>query len=136
MLTNSHTAPKSVHTRSIAIAAPPQAVVELLADGSRLPEWAPEFARAARPEGDHWVIDSGGVELKVRIKAVAEQGTVDIVGTEDERIGAFSRVLPNGNGSAFLFTLLFDPGVEAAAIEAQMKVVEGELEAVRDLAEG
>jgi hypothetical protein len=125
----------STQTRSIAIAAPPEAVVEVLADGTRLPEWAPQFANEARAEGDHWVIDSGGQPFRIRIKASADFGTVDIVSADDERIGSFSRVIPNGEGSEFLFTLLFPQGTDQAAIDAQMAVVEGELETVRSLVE-
>jgi hypothetical protein len=125
----------STRTRSIAIAAPPEAVVELLADGTRLPEWAPQFASEARAEGDHWVIDSGGQPFRIRIKASSDFGTVDIVSADDERIGSFSRVIPNGEGSEFLFTLLFPQGTDQAAIDAQMAVVEGELETVRSLVE-
>jgi hypothetical protein len=81
------------------------------------------------------VVDSGGQQLRVRIKASADCGTVDIVSADDERIGSFSRVIPNGEGSEFLFTLLFPQGTDQAAIDAQMTVVEGELEAVRSLVE-
>jgi hypothetical protein len=48
---------------------------------------------------------------------------------------AFSRVLPNGDGSEYLFTLLFAPDVDETAVEAQMAVVDQELEAVRALCE-
>jgi uncharacterized protein YndB with AHSA1/START domain len=125
----------STQTRSIAIAAPPEAVFELIADGTRLPEWAPRFASEARAEADHWVIVSGGRQLRIRIKASADFGTVDFVSVDDERAGAFSRVIPNGEGSEFLFTLPFAPGTEQEAIDAQMAVVEAELEAVRALVE-
>jgi hypothetical protein len=126
---------KLTQTRSIAIAAPPEAVVELLADGDRLPEWAPAFAPEVRSEGDHWLIGSGDAQFKVRIRSSTELGTVDILSTEDDRAGAFGRVIPNGEGSEFLFTLLFPPDTDGEAIEAQMKVVEGELATVRALAE-
>jgi hypothetical protein len=125
----------STQTRSIAIAAPPEAIVELLTDGARLPEWAPQFASEARAEADHWVIDSGGQQLRIRIKASADSGTVDFVSADDERVGAFSRVIPNAKGSEFLFSILFPPGTDQAVIDAQMAVVEGELEAVRALVE-
>jgi Polyketide cyclase / dehydrase and lipid transport len=126
---------KSSQTRSIAIAAPPAAVLSLLADGARLPDWAPRFAREARAEGDHWVIDSGGVELRVRIRSSVELGTVDILDAAKGKPRAFGRVIPNGEGSEFLFTLLFDPGINPEVVEGQMGVVEKELEAVRDLTE-
>jgi hypothetical protein len=124
------------HTRSIAVATPPEALVDLLADGDRLPEWAPDFAPEVRAEGDHhWLVGSGDGQFRIRIRSSADLGTVDILSTEDERTGAFGRVIPNGDGSEFLFTLLFPPDTDGKAIAAQMEVVEGELGRVRTLAE-
>jgi hypothetical protein len=123
------------HTRSIAIDAPPEALVELLADGDRLPEWAPDFAPEVHEEDDHWLVGSGEGQLRIRIRSSAELGTVDILSADDDRTGAFGRVIPNGDGSEFLFTLLFPPDTDGQAIAAQMEVVEGELERVRVLAE-
>jgi hypothetical protein len=45
------------------------------------------------------------------------------------------RVVENGEGSEFVFTLIFPPGVDKAAIARQMTTVESELRAVRDLCE-
>ena len=123
------------HTRSIAIATPPEALVELLADGERLPEWAPDFAPQIRAEGDHWLVGSGEGQFRIRIRSSTDLGTVDILSAEDDRTGAFGRVIPNGDGSEFLFTLLFPPDTDGRAIAAQMEVVESELERVRVLAE-
>ena len=123
------------HTRSIAIAAPPKALVELLADGERLPDWAPDFASEIRAEGDHWLVGSGEGQFRIRIRSSADLGTVDILSAEDDRTGAFGRVIPNGDGSEFLFTLLFPADTDGGAIAAQMEVVESELERVRVLAE-
>jgi hypothetical protein len=126
---------KFSQTRSIAIAAPPKAVVELLADGDRLPDWAPAFAPEVRAEGDLWLVGSDDGQFKIRIRSSTEAGTVDFLSAADGRLGAFSRVIPNGEDSEFLFTLLFPQGTDSDAIEAQMQVVESELEAVRALAE-
>jgi uncharacterized protein YndB with AHSA1/START domain len=125
-------------TRSIAISAPPRAVFELLADGARLPEWAPGFAPEVEAKGEDglWLVGSGEGQFKIRIRTSIEAGTVDFLSAADERLGAFSRVIPNGEGSEFLFTLQFPPGTDSEAIEAQMRVVKEELEAVRSLAEG
>jgi hypothetical protein len=135
MHTDRDSAMNLTQTRSIAVDAPPEAVVELLADGSRLPEWAPAFAGEARAEEDHWLIGSGDEQFRIRIRSSTELGTVDILSPEDDRTGAFGRVIPNGEGSEFLFTLLFPPDTDGEAIEAQMKVVDEELARVRALAE-
>lgn len=125
----------SAETRSIAIAASREAILAVVGDGSRLPEWAPDFAPAVRADGELWIVDSGGGEVRIRLSLDPESGTVDILSADDERLGAFGRVIPNGAGSEFLFTLLFDEAVDPDAVEAQMKTVEEELETVRALAE-
>lgn len=53
----------------------------------------------------------------------------------DRTRGAFCRVLPNGGGSEFLFTLFFQRGASELAIGQQMSVVEEELRAVRNICE-
>jgi hypothetical protein len=122
-------------TRSIAIAAPPEAVLAVVGDALRLPEWAPNFARAVRPDGDRWIVDTGAGDLRIDHRVVPELGTADILRGDPPR-GAFSRVLPNGaDGSEFLFTLFFPAGTDPAAVDAQMATVERELEAVRGLSE-
>ena len=125
-----------VDSRQVAIAAPPEAVFAVLADARRLPEWAPAFAQAVREDGEDWIIDSGGAELRVRVVSDAEHGTVDIVRPANPALGgARMRVLPNGGGSAFVFSIVFPPGVGDDVIAAQMTTIEAELETVRALAE-
>ena len=124
-------------TRSIAIAAPPEVVHAYVADPPNLPAWAPAFADAVRPAEDGtWTVASGGAEFAIRLPASAAHGTADIVAAADPRRGAFLRVLPNGDGSELLFTLVFAPGTPAAAIGRQMATVEEELAAVRRVVEG
>jgi hypothetical protein len=125
-----------VDSRQIAIAAEPEVVVGIVGDAERLPEWAPKFAQAVRPEGDTWIIDmGGGTEVAVRMLVNEELGTIDIVRPADPALGARMRVLPNAGGSAFVFTITFPPGTPDAAIDGQMAVIEEELETVRALAE-
>src|SRR3954447_2835914 len=97
-------------TRSITIAAPPEAVLDFLADVTSLPRWAPNFARAVRPENGHWMVDTGDGELAIELRVSRALGTVDILRPGDARRGAFMRVLPNGDGSEYLFTQVFPEG--------------------------
>jgi uncharacterized protein YndB with AHSA1/START domain len=120
-----------IETRSIAIAAPPASVFSYVADARNLPDWAPAFATAVRPEGDRWIVTGGGAEVPIVVRTSAEHGTVDFLTAEEGTRGAFSRVLPHGDGAAYQFTLLFPEGTEEQAVERQMATVEEELEAVR-----
>src|SRR5438309_9239011 len=99
------------HTRSISIAAPPGTVLEYLGDGENLPEWAPDFAAGVEhQDGDRWLITSGEVRFPILLPVRREAGTVDFVAGEEPRIGAFARVLANGEGSEFMFTLMLPAG--------------------------
>jgi len=121
------------HTRSIAIAASPSVVFDLVTDPAALPRWAPGLARAVRVDGDDWILENDQGETRVTVRTSREHGTVDLLTGENQ--GAFSRVLPSGAGSEYQFTLLFPAEVADDAIAQQMIVVEGELEAVRALCE-
>jgi hypothetical protein len=122
-------------TRSISIAAPPAAVLALVADPQRLPEWAPAFARGVQPDGDDWLIDTGEGQARITVRISPEHGTVDLLRATDLTRGAFSRVVHNHDGSEYLFTLFFPDGTTETAIAQQMATVEDELEAVRALCE-
>jgi hypothetical protein len=126
---------KHSHTRAISIAAAPADVLDFLADPHNLPRWAPAFARSVSERDGQLMVDTGQGELPVSVSVSRERGTVDVLSAVEPRVGAFSRVLPNGDGSEYLFTLLFAPDAEDSAIEAQMAVVDQELEAVRALCE-
>ena len=123
------------HTRSISIAADPADVLAFLADPRNLPRWAPAFARSVTERDGQLLVDTGQGELAISLSVSRERGTVDVLSAAEPRVGAFSRVLPNGEGSEYLFTLLFAPEADELAVEAQMAVVDQELEAVRTLCE-
>jgi hypothetical protein len=118
-------------TRSVSIAADPGAVLEFVADPYQLPVWAPDFAESVRREDDHWVVSTRRGETSILVCANPEQGTVDLLSAADPGSGAFTRILPNGDGSEYLFTLFFPEGTPESAIDGQMAVVEGELRTVR-----
>jgi hypothetical protein len=122
-------------TRTLAIPAPPRAVLRVVADPLLLPEWAPDFARAVTAEGDLWRIDTGAGEVVIDVVVHEAAGTVDLVrpGAETQA-GARMRALPSGEGTELLFTIVFPDGVADDAVDAQMRVVEAELERIGAMA--
>jgi hypothetical protein len=122
-------------TRSISIQAPPAAVLDFVGDARALPRWAPAFARAVRPDGAHWLVDTGAGERRIDLRVSRGRGTVDIVSATDPGRGVFTRVLPNGEGSEYLFTQVFPEAMSAGDVERQLAVVESELETVREVCE-
>jgi hypothetical protein len=118
-------------TRTVSIRAQPRVVFEFLGNPHNLPRWAPNFARSVRAAGEDWIIDQAGAERQIRVRVSAEHGTVDLLAAGRSDRGAFMRVVPNGDGSEFLFTLFFGGEVGEAAVLRQMRIVEAELETVR-----
>jgi hypothetical protein len=123
-------------TRTLAIPAPPAAVLRVVADPLLLPEWAPDFAQAVTPEGDLWRIDTGAGELLIDVQVHEAAGTVDLVrpGDPARAGGARLRALASGEGTELLFTIVFPDGVPEEAVAAQMRVVEEELETIGAMA--
>ncbi len=126
------------NTQSISIDAPPEAVLELVADATRLPEWAPDFAHTVRADGAAWIIGTGDAEVRIVVRVSQIHGTVDFLvpglppGVE---AGAFSRVVANGRGSEYMFTQFFADELSDAEIARRKLVVADELQAVRALCE-
>lgn len=124
-------------TRTRTIAAPPEAVFAVIADGARLPDWAPNFATAVEHEGgERWLITSGDLRFPVHLRADAAAGTADLIRPGNTRHGAYLRVVPNGDGTELAFTLVLgDPAFDdPAVLDGQMATVEAELETIGRLA--
>jgi hypothetical protein len=121
-------------TRSISIAARPQVVMDLGADPLKLPQWAPVFARRIRPDGGDWIVESAGGELRINVRVSRGHGTVDFLAPGTPAgvdVGAFSRVMTNGDGAEYMFTRFFAGGADEHVIAEQMAVVEEELRTVK-----
>jgi hypothetical protein len=123
-------------TQSIESAADPGAIVELLADPSHIPAWAPAFADAVigdEPSG--WQAIKGGQGFAFRVVTQREAGTVDYLreiapGREG---GAYLRVVPRpGGGSVVIMSVPLGSGAEPAAVTASLA---GELRALVTLVE-
>ena len=125
------------NTQTITIDAPRADVLAFLADASNLPRWAPNFAAAVRPDGDGWIVEQGGSEVRLRLEVSLELGTVDLhVTPPDGRTRTvFGRVLPNAAGAEFLFTMFHSDSRTDADIARQNAEVEEELGRVKALCE-
>jgi hypothetical protein len=121
-------------TETISIGAPPQDVLQFVANPANLPLWAPAFARRVKAAGRHWIVEGDEAALKIDVRVSRGTGTVDFLAAEVPPgvvVGAFCRVLPNGDGSELMFTRFVAPD-ELAATRAT--VVE-ELQTVRRFCE-
>ena len=109
--------PGRAETRTVSIAAPPERVVEYLADARHLPEWAPGFASAVTPEHDDiWTVQTDAGPQRVAVRTSPQHGVVDVVRADAPHQGLFTRVVPNLAGAELIFSLSFPEDAEPAAV--------------------
>jgi Polyketide cyclase / dehydrase and lipid transport len=118
-------------TRSITIQAPPEDVLRFVADPFNLARWAPRFAPSVHERDGHWFIAGDFGKREIVVTASVECGTFDLWPASDPRRGIRTRVIANGDGSEYLFTVLVDDEIEPDALADQLRVVDQELAAVR-----
>jgi hypothetical protein len=97
-------------------------VFAYLSDIERLPEWATEFARELRRDGDDIKVLNGLGEFHVAMEADPDTGVIDMfAGPTKHEMAVFpTRVvaLPDGR-TAFSFTMFQAPGMPDELFEAQ-----------------
>jgi hypothetical protein len=99
-------------TVTTVLAAPREEVFRYLSDIEKLPEWATEFARELKREGDRYKVVNNLGEYFFEIDADPDTGVIDMyAGPEPELMALFpTRVveLPGG-GTAYTFTMFQAP---------------------------
>jgi hypothetical protein len=99
-----------------------QTVFDYLSDIERLPEWATEFARELRRDGDDYKVVNGLGEFYFAIRADRSTGVIDMfAGPSKQRMAVFpTRVvaLPDGH-TAYSFTMFQGPDMSDGLFDAQ-----------------
>lgn len=125
----------------IQIARPPADVYEFASDPRNLPLWAAGLARSkVEQEGDVWLMDSPLGKVRVKFAERNAFGVMDHDVTLESGVTVHNpmRVVPHGEGSEFMFTLIRQPGTtdeqfaaDKARVEADLKTLKGLLERER-----
>jgi hypothetical protein len=123
------------NTEHVSINVDHRHLFAFLADPDNLPKWAVGFCRAIRRDGDRWVVQTPQGEVAVRYVTHPGLGIIDyyISPGPGIEVAAFSRVLPNGDGSEFVFTQFQTPGMPDDVFEAQVRALKDELVVLRAL---
>ena len=99
-----------------------ETVFDYLSDIERLPEWATEFARELRRDGEDYKVVNGLGEFYFAIRADRETGVIDMfAGPSKQQMAVFpTRAvgLPDGR-TAYSFTMFQGPGMPDELFEAQ-----------------
>jgi hypothetical protein len=109
-------------TVTAVLSAPQKAVFEYMSNIERLPEWATEFARELKRDGQDYKVVNGLGEFYFEIKADRETGVIDMfAGPSKDQMGIFPTravELPDGR-TAFSFTMFQAPGMPDELFESQ-----------------
>jgi hypothetical protein len=113
-------------------------VYEFVSDPRNLPRWAAGLARSqVRQEGDRWVADSPMGRVEIRFAPTNPYGVLDHDVTLESAITVHNpmRVVPNGEGSEFIFTLIRRPGMSSERFAEDRAAVEKDLQTLKGLLE-
>ncbi len=123
---------------SVSIARPPADVYEFASDPRNLPRWAAGLARSeVRKEGDEWRVESPFGKAWVRFAEKNRLGVLDHDVRLESGVTVHNpvRVVPHGEGSEFIFTLIRQPGISDAKFAEDKAAVEKDLKTLKDLLE-
>jgi hypothetical protein len=116
-------------TVTTILSAPRGRVFEYMSDIERLPEWATEFARELKREGEDYKVVNGLGEFFFEIKADSRTGVIDMfAGPTKERMAVFPTravALPDGS-TAFSFTMFQAPDMADELFESQYESLKRE----------
>ncbi len=109
-------------TVTTVLEAPQPVVFDYMADIEHLPQWATEFAREMRKEGDDYKVVNGLGEFYFSICADRASGVIDMfAGPEKDRMAVFPTravALPDGR-TAYSFTMFQAPDMPDELFDAQ-----------------
>ncbi|HEU4748923.1 MAG TPA: SRPBCC family protein [Gemmatimonadaceae bacterium] len=129
---------RDVQHLSIYIARGPTEVYEFASDPKNLPRWAAGLARSeVRKDGDDWIADAPFGQVRVRFVQRNSLGVMDHDVTLDSGVTIHNpmRVVPHGDGSEFVFTLIRQPGMSDARFIEDKAAVENDLKTLKALLE-
>ena len=123
---------------SVSIARRPGEVYEFASDPRNLRAWAAGLARSeVRQDGDAWVADAPFGKVRVRFAERNAFGVMDHDVTLESGVTIHNamRVVPNGEGSEFIFTLIRQPGMSDAQFARDKGAVAADLKTLKELLE-
>ena len=123
---------------TISIARRPADVYEFASDPRNLPRWASGLAGSdVRKDGDDWIADAPFGKVRVKFAERNPFGVMDhdVKLESGVTIHNAMRVVPNGDGSEFVFTLIRQPGMSDDQFAKDKATVEKDLKTLKELLE-
>jgi hypothetical protein len=125
------------NTQAVSIEAHPGQVYAFVVNPENLPAWAVGFCRAIRWDAptQQWIVATANGEIPIRYATDEATRSIDFHFTPAPgvEVAAFSRVVPNGVGSEYIFTQFQAAGMSDDAFAAQTRALGEELHVLRAL---
>lgn len=123
---------------STYINRPNEDVYRFASDPRNLPKWAAGLARSeVKKTGTAWVAEAPFGKVKIRFVDENPLGVMDHDVELETGVTVHNpmRVVPNGSGSEFIFTLIRQPGMSDEQFVADKSAVEADLQTLKNLLE-
>ena len=123
---------------SVYIARQPADVYNFASDPRNLPRWAAGLARSeVKPDGDEWIADAPFGKVRIRFARPNSFGVIDHDVRLESGVTVHNpmRVVANGEGSEFVFTLIRQPGMSDQQFASDKRAVENDLKTLKELLE-
>ncbi len=124
-------------TRSISIEAHPAWVFEYVSNPANLPQWSRSFCLSVSQQDEAWIIETPHGPVQVYIQAFSDSGVVDqyLFPSPEVQVHIPMRVLPNGSGTEFIFTLFQPDDISDEDYRQEVYWVEQELMILKQVLE-
>lgn len=129
---------EAVRHISTHIARPPGEVFDFASNGKNLSEWAAGLAQSAlHQDGDAWIANAPFGRVKIRFSLCKRCGMMDhdVELKDGTIVHNPMRVVPHGEGSEFIFTLIRQPGMDDEAFENDANAIIADLATLKKLLE-
>ncbi len=123
---------------SVSISRRPADVYEFVSDPRNLPRWAAGLARSeVKKEGDAWVADAPFGKVRITFAEKNPFGVLDHDVRLESGVTVHNpmRVVPHGQGSEFIFTLIRQPGMSDEKFAEDKAAVEKDLGTLKEILE-
>ncbi|MCK5525350.1 MAG: hypothetical protein KAI83_19655 [Thiomargarita sp.] len=127
----------TLYTQSITINIAPDKLYDFLSRPENLPKWA-IFCHDISLQGNDWIATTDFGDAKIRFNTDANLGVIDfyISKTPGIEMPSYSRILPNENGSEYLFMHFRPSDIPADVYEKKVVgQIEQELSDIKQLME-
>lgn len=128
-----------VHHISVYIARRPSDIYKYASNPNNLPQWAAGLTNSeVFKDGNTWVVNAPFGKVKIRFVEQNKFGVMDHDVELDTGAVVHNpmRVVPNGDGSEFIFTLFRQPGMSDKQYTKDKSMVEKDLNKLKEILEG